>query len=130
METDKVLTSFLETILTEKMYFHVTVDDASKNRYIVRKVLTESEFQLGDEIFKKYFSPATPIQRTKHAFFDPTLTYEEITVPDTTGFAPASSSHPLKRRRYGEKNEAPLNEQKAVSNLVHHYQTILYGHLY
>ena len=130
MEKDEVLSSFLTDILTRKMYFHVTVDDAAKNRFIVRKVLTESEFQQGDEIFKKYFLPALPIKRTKHAFFDPTLTYEEMTMPDVTGFAPASSSHPLKRKRYGEKNEAPLNEQKAVSNLVHHYQTILYGHLY
>ena len=130
MEAENALGTFLNEIISKKMFFHVSVDDLSKNRFVVKKILTESEFKVGDAIFRKYFIPATAGKRNEIAFYDPTLTCEEITTPDRTRFPPVSSSHPLKRKRYGEKHQAPINEQKAASNLTYHYQNILYSHLY
>lgn len=112
------------------MYFHVSIDNAARKRFIIRQILTKEEFKLGDDVFRRYFIPGVLSLRIQHSFFDPTLTYEEIVTPDSSGFPPASSSHPLKRKRSSDRSEAPINEQKAVGNLTFHYQNILSSHLY
>ena len=130
MDSENQIPNLLANLASEKMYFHVTIENATKKRFVVRKILTQQEFSLGDEVFRRYFIPAMLSLRTRHAFYDPTLTYEEITTPDASGYPPASSSHPLKRKRSSEKTETPINEQKAAGNLTFHFQTILSNHLY